>query len=352
MRFPAGVLIITVIARGSSQQLSSLLQEKIRQTTADEWETSAIIAVVYYLACAGTDLSDVTKSILIKKIAKTHDLNLIDLWQLLAAAKRLSIKLPLQRLKHHLEGNVEQLLVNGSCKNVSSVLYGFSACGITIKPEVLQYIAEYYRKEMAHRSPFKDAANFINCFAMHVNMIYKGAEGRVDNLPDGHASVTGGLLGTLGSLIQECKEGVKENSDDLEGLVDVLDAVMVYQCCRLPDGHDCRQQYIVIEHLLKTICRSIKGSAEFPLHKVDLLGSEKRSASRSVEPRVLRVILRNLVLAGMQQPELFAQIMGYYRFQPFKWSAQGTVTPSMSCLMWPRKCRCAAQCRLLRVPRT
>ncbi|GIX61724.1 apoptosis-related protein [Babesia caballi] len=314
----------TAVERGRAKEgrleIAELIQESIAHTKAEEWETSSIITVVYYLSKARVPLKEATRAIFSQKVTQVHELNVLDFWQALQAARTLRVEVPVRALRRHFEDNVGALLAGASCKNVYSVLSAFSACGEALSTWALEVTAAHYREKIQRPVDFRDCTNFANALAVQVDLALEAGEGIVG----GHGrrrDGAGRLTKIVDDLIEECIGSVHGNCADIEGMADLLDTMVMARRWRGSNDEDARRA-VGMQELADEIYRSLTG-AETTSVPVGDSSNVEWEMNRHQQPRVLRVVLRCLRRAGLLHPQLLATIVDRYRRRPTSWSAQG-----------------------------
>ncbi|KAK1445014.1 hypothetical protein BgAZ_109200 [Babesia gibsoni] len=299
----------------SSLQLASLIQKKIRQSDAKEWSPSAIISVVHYLSEARAPLAEDIRSLLLEKTLNASGLNLLDLSQLLSAGKRLNITLPLEYFKEYVSDNIHGLLVTGSCKNAYSLLNAFSSHGIALDPKTLLYIEKHFHRDYSTVESFIDMSNFCNSLSLQVNLAYRS----------GHCSrdkAYNELLNALKLLIDRCITEVESGNVDLEAAVDVLDSLVLWSISKGDDVEGavmCSRVY----KLLDVVHDMLKVDNGMSTYGYGDNMSNRSSSCSHIQPRVLRIVLRNMVVTGVEHPELLKRMMQIYCTDASKWSHGG-----------------------------
>ncbi|ORM41847.1 uncharacterized protein BXIN_0576 [Babesia sp. Xinjiang] len=310
------------VAKGD---LAALIQERVSHTSPEEWTTSAIIAVVYYLSRAQVPLLRDTEDIFRRKVAQTDELNLIDIWQALSAASALRVNIPVENLKRHIEVNTHQLLTGARCKNVSSALNAISAYGEALATSTLVNIAKHYLTDMQQTTDFKDASNFVNALVLQTSFTMKERRNQLgDPKETGQQDIWKSLIKAVYDVIQDSNERMEPTCNDLEGMADVLDAMVMFNDVNHIDDLQYTQTVQQIHRLVDKIHKCLIES----LSVVDLQShapeDNDKLSRRNVEPRVLRVILRCLISARLNHKGLLGAIVDVYRKRPDVWSAQGT----------------------------
>ncbi|CDR97260.1 hypothetical protein, conserved [Babesia bigemina] len=311
-------------ARDYGRDVAALIQEKVAHTSAEQWTPSAIITVVYYLSESGVRLEAATRELFVRKVADAENLNIIDLWQALTAASRSRLDIPVGRLKRHLESNAETLLRPSRCRNVYSALRAFSTCGEALDPLTLQQIASHYLNKMSAAVDFKDASNFANALAAQASILW--ARRKNESMDGGGraAHVGAALADAIDGVIDHTLMRANDSDADVEGIADTFDAVVqTMQWTKFSDETYARR-VAQMQHLVSGINSRIGAVG---VSAVASSGHESRGnpkAAQRAEPRVLRVVLRCLVRAGIHHPELIDKVLHLYRTQPQSWSAHGT----------------------------
>ncbi|GBE59301.1 double-stranded DNA-binding domain containing protein [Babesia ovata] len=310
------------VARDYGGDVAELIQEKVAHTSAEQWTPSAIITVVYYLSEAGVCLESATRDLFVRKVTEADNLNIIDLWQALTAASRLRIYIPVGKLKQHLETNTEALLRPSRCRNVSSAIRAFSTCGEALDALTLQLISSHYLDEMSAAVDFKDATNFANALAMQCSLLC--AKSKDETKDDGgRATLDGDLAEAVDRVIDDTRMRTKDSDADLEGIADTFDAIVQTMQWRSFGEEAYARRVEQMQNLVSSINSRI-GAVDVSYAVNSDSKSRNAPKETKAEPRVLRVVLRCLMQAGIYHPELIDKIFYLYRRQPQSWSAYGT----------------------------
>eukprot|EP00371_Babesia_bovis_P002838 XP_001611485.1 hypothetical protein [Babesia bovis T2Bo] len=291
----------------TQKNISKLIQDKVTHTSAKEWSPSGIITVVYYLARARAPLNKQTEDIFRKKVDEITQLNVIDLWQALWAINALKLTVPLKPFKHYIDHNATLIFCGARSKNISSVLNALSVLGQALDTATLLYIGTNYLQRSSGNHNFKDDTNLCNALVSQVvrtRHYIKHTDDRINHPGKINEVKQSQLVYTTQDVIQSCINQL--NTSDLEGVADLLDAVVKFTTWARKDWTE------KVYRLLEVINRCIKQSIDIP-----------EDCQGNIQPKVLTVVLRCILETRIYNPELFNNISIVYSNQPQVWSARG-----------------------------
>ncbi|GFE52991.1 methyl-accepting chemotaxis factor, putative [Babesia ovis] len=307
-------------------ELATVIQERVAHTSVDDWAPSAIITVSYYLAKAGIPLWSHTEDIFRRKVAQNDGLNVLDIWQALWLSNVCKIDIDIDLLKHYIDTNAKLLFRSARCKNVSSVLNALSAFNKALDGKTLEFLARHCMLKQRDITSLKDISNFCNALATQLSIYNKAKVDCADT--EGHRprdpgdNISNSLREIAYAAIEDSISRIEAGCQDIEGMTDVLDAmVKVNESTPSGGGHSRRIEQM--QQLVNQIDKCLQKSIALEQADRQDLEALKKFAKRNAEPRILKVVLRCLVQAGLWHMPLVSNIIDLYRKKPERWSARG-----------------------------
>nr|PVC52068.1 hypothetical protein MACL_00001049 [Theileria orientalis] len=247
--------------------------------------------------------------------------NMYDIVQVLKTGKRIKVKVNVEKLKEYVEKNIETMLKEASIVNIYSMLNELAVNGVKLSNRVMKKIVEHIEEE-GRELEFKELTNTYNSLSRHVQV---GTEKM--NIGEDEENAVEKVENMIETLYNKVLEHMEEGKDDFEGIVDVLDGtvnIMKMWSMNKGENRERRQNGSTSEG--RSAGQVEDHSNEQLLRRCEaLIERLKQGFNSSLEPKLVRILLRNVVALRYNDEELMEMIVAHYKNTHEKWSLQGNI---------------------------
>ncbi|BAM41548.1 conserved hypothetical protein [Theileria orientalis strain Shintoku] len=260
-----------------------------------------------------------TREFIERKIETMRNYNMYDIAQVLKTKKRIKVRVNVEEMKKYVEKNIETMLKEASIVNIYSMLNELSVNGVKLSNRVMKKIVEHIEEE-GRELEFKELTNTYNSLSRHVQV---GTEKM--NIGEDEENAVEKVENMIETLYNKVLEHMEEGKDDFEGIVDVLDGtvnIMKMWSMNKGENRERRQNGSTSEG--RSAGQVEDHSNEQLLRRCEaLIERLKQGFNSSLEPKLVRILLRNVVALRYNDEELMEMIVAHYKNTHEKWSLQG-----------------------------
>ncbi|UKJ89226.2 hypothetical protein MACJ_002474 [Theileria orientalis] len=301
------------------ERIVKVIEKQVNKVDKKEWLPSEVVSVMSLFSNTQPEIKKETREFIERKIGILSNYNMYDIVQMLKTVKRIKVRVNVKELKEYVEKNIETLLRQASLVNIYSMLNELAVNGVKLSNTTIEKIAEHIEEE-GKELEFKELTNTYNSLSRHIDVvsdkIYSGEN--VENMAEKAKNL-------METLYNKVLKHIEEGRDDFEGIVDVLDGTVNIMSVWSINKDESR------ESTTNSVTPARRGTGQAKGHCNEellrrcevLIERLKHHFNNSLEPKLIRILLRNISVLRYYDEELMEMIVAHYKSTHRKWSLQG-----------------------------
>ncbi|UKK01715.2 hypothetical protein MACK_001068 [Theileria orientalis] len=301
------------------ERIVKVIENQVNKVDKKEWLPSEVVSVMNLFSNTQPEIKKETKEFIERKIRKLSNYNMYDIVQMLKTVKRIKVRMNIEELKEYIEKNIETLLKQSSLINIYSMLNELAVNGVKLNNTTIEKIIEHIEEE-GKELEFKEVTNTYNSLSRHIDV---GTE-KIISGENGENMVEKGK-NIIETLYNKVLKHIEEGKDDFEGIVDVLDGtVNIMNVWNINKGENKESTTNGVTSAGRNTGQVKEYSNKELLKRCEVLINRlKYHFNNSLEPKLIRILLRNISTLRYYDEELMEMIIGHYKSTHRKWSLQG-----------------------------